>query len=306
MRKNNCSNNCSTVPKSIFIQVPKANRWPIVPRGATGATSATGATGGGEIVVNSTTTIPANESARVEVNYNNNKTELSFYIPQGPKGDAGPKGEQGIQGLQGIQGPQGIQGVAGPQGLKGDIGPMGPRGPQGATGPYQIRSAFIISYNNEPNSLPADGLEISTNARLPLMRKETDYGDIINLDSTSNTFTFNEVGVYQVVFTTNAWVMPADTRYNPATDFVAVGLRQVGTDAIEAAANTWTASRYANCITGLGVFVVSSLSQQYELVNLSNDTIYINGANINYTKTQSYFASPMVTMMLTKLSPTES
>lgn len=367
------------------------------PTGATGSTGATGAPGGGEIVVGSTTTIPANEDASVTVKYNGNETVLNFFIPQGntgpiqpvehfvvssvtmgqpgeatvidsfsngvhhlefvipqgeqgipgvqgeqgiqgPRGEQGPQGEQGVQGEQGIQGPpgeqglpgemgpqgpqgekgeQGPRGVQGPQGvqgakgepgiqgvpgIRGEQGPQGPRGERGATGPYQIKSAFIASYNDNPVTFPVNGLEIQSGARLPLMRKETDYGDIITLNSGENTIQFNSTGVYTIFFSTNAYITPLSSSFDARNDFVSVGFREVGKEMILAGANSWSDSPIARNMFGQGVFVVDDASSPYELINLNNRPIFINGCDITKTITESYFASAMVSVVITKLS----
>ena len=277
----------------------------VIPRGVTGAQGETGVQGEqgpqGEQGVQGLPGLQGPQGLQGEVG------PMGPQGNTGPQGEPGPRGEQGPQGLQGPkgeQGPIGPQGVAGPQGAKGDTGPEGPRGPQGATGPYQIRSAYIISYKNEQSG--SGGMEVPSGARLPLMRKETDYGDIINLDSSNNTFTFNDTGVYQITFTVNAYNMPKDLNgsFNVDQDVAVVAFRPINSDTICAAANSWTQLYHATCMTGVGVFVVSDTSQKYELVNLGSEGIYINGANINYTLTDSYYASPMCTIMLTKLSPT--
>ena len=73
------------------------------------------------------------------------KTDYTWSLFKGDKGDTGsqgPKGEKGDTGLQGPKGDtgeQGPQGQQGPQGPKGDKGPQGPQGPQGIMGPPGIQ-----------------------------------------------------------------------------------------------------------------------------------------------------------------------
>ncbi len=347
--------------------------------GPTGPTGPTGAPGGGEILIGTTTTIPANEDATVTVKYNGNETILNFFIPQGatgatqpvehfvianvsagqpgeaavidsfsdgthhlefvlpqgepglpgeqgeqgiqgpqgPQGPQGEKGEQGVQGLQGPQGPQGAPGAKGEQGaqgargeqglqgvpgIQGEAGPQGPRGERGATGPYQIKSAFIASYNDNPVTFPVNGMEIQSGGRLPLMRKETDYGEIITLNSNENTITFNATGVYTIYFSTNAYIQPSASAFDARNDFVSVGFREVGNEMILAAANSWSDSLIARNMFGQGVFVVKDATQPYELINLNSRPIFINGCDITKTITESYFASAMVSVVIVKLS----
>ena len=243
--------------------------------------------------------------ARVDDLFTDGVHHLIFSIPRGMTGSMG---ETGSMGPQGIQGPPGPRGAPGPQGAQGPVGPQGmageagQRGPRGATGPYEIKSAFIISYNDNPLTFPKEGIEISSGGRLPLMRKETDYGDIITVDSVNRTIKFSSSGVYHIWFTACAYCLPSSP-YSVADDFVAIGFRVVDDEKILAAANTWCDSKVARNITGQGVFVVEDPSKLYELVNIKKSSIYLNGIDIQKTITDSYFGCSMVTITLTKLSP---
>lgn len=248
------------------------------------------------------------EGANVTDRYLDDVHYLDFYIPRGATGQIGPKGEKGDTGLQGIQGepgPQGIQGEPGPQGIQGETGPQGPKGEQGEPGPAEtdINGAFIISYNDDPNNFPAEGKEIPSNGRLPLMRLELDYGDIIVLDSNDNTIQFNKTGIYKVTFTTNAYVKKSGQDFDPSVDFVSVAFREAGAaqEKVIAAATAWTPNECASNIFGQAIFVVADIATAYELVNTQQKSIFINGCNIQKTVSQSYFSVPMVTLVITKM-----
>ncbi len=143
---------------------------PTGPTGATGPTGPIGATGPtGEdgiaetIAVGTTTTGDAGTDASVTDTTGGPNHVLDFVIP---------KGFDGVDGEDGVTGPTGA---------------TGPKGATGPTGPYQIKTAYVVSYNDDPSTFPSEGKEIATSGRLPLMRKETDYGGIIELDSNDNT-----------------------------------------------------------------------------------------------------------------------
>ena len=66
------------------------------------------------------------------------KTDYTWSLFKGDKGDTGSQGPQGEKGDTGAQGPKGDTGEQGPQGPKGDKGPQGPQGimgPPGIQGP---------------------------------------------------------------------------------------------------------------------------------------------------------------------------
>ena len=67
------------------------------------------------------------------------KTDYTWSLFKGDKGDTGSQGPQGEKGDTGAQGPKGDTGEQGPQGPKGDKGPQGPQGPQGIMGPPGIQ-----------------------------------------------------------------------------------------------------------------------------------------------------------------------
>ncbi len=221
---------------------------------------------------------------------------------QGQKGEKGDPGEKGEKGDTGPQGEQGIQGPQGEQGVKGEKGDTGDTGPQGPTGPTEpMKGAFILSYNNDPNTFPVLGQEIASNERLPLIRLELNKEEIAELDTVNNTIKLNETGVYKITFSVNAYVKKTGDTFDPATDFVAVGFRRVGTDKILAASNTWSYEEYPQNMFGQGLFVVDDVENLYELVNLQKKSIFISGADLTKTVSQSYFSVPMVSIIITKL-----
>ena len=241
------------------------------------------------ITIDSTETVEPDQPAEVQEDLDGNIHHLTFYIPKGQKGDKGETGEQGEKGEQGIQGVQGAQGV------------QGEKGATGATGTFETSSAFIISYNNDPNNFPENGLEIRTGERLPLMRLELDNGEAISLNTDDNTVTFNKTGVYFVTFSVNAYILPEASDFSAKTDFISIAFKEIGTEKILASANTWSTSNVAQNIFGQGMLVIADNDAKYELVNLRERSIYINGADITKTISQSYFSVPMVTLSVIKI-----
>lgn len=274
------------------------------------------------ITIDATETVEPDEPAQVQEDVDGNVHHLTFYIPKGKvgeKGDAGPAGPVGPQGEQGEIGPKGDtgeKGDTGPKGEKGDTGPVGPQGEQGvqgmqgekgdkgvtgATGAIEAFSSFIISYNDDPNNFPVNGKEIQSGERLPLMRLELDNGEPITLNSVDNTLKFNKTGVYFVTFTVNAYIQMEASDFNAKTDFVAIAFREVNSEKILAAANTWTSSNVAQNMFGQGMITVADTQVDYELVNLRERSIYINGADLTKTISDSYFSVPMVTLSIIKI-----
>ncbi len=258
-----------------------------IPKGETGDSQ--------KIQAGDVTTLSPESSAEVSSRIIGDTLVFDFKIPRGFPGDKGERGEQGAQGNPGERGDKGDPGEVGPQGVKGD------RGEQGPAGPLSIPCAFILSYNDDPNTFPVVGMEITSNSRLPLNRLEAHHDDIITLDPEQNTIQFKQTGLYYVSFVTNAYIKKSDTNFNPQTDFVAVSFRENNTDRIIASANTWSNEEVAHNISGQGLLVVNDISSLYELVNTQKRSIYINGADITQTVSNSYFTVPMVSVIIVKL-----
>lgn len=277
-------------------------------KGATGATGPTGPTGAtgpmGEaekINVGKITTINYNQSASVKDRYNDGIHYLDFNIPCGHPGNQGPQGPPGEPGLNGIDGPKGERGEKGDKGDKGEQGKPGERGPQGATGPEEIKGGFILSYNNDPQNFPVDGKEITSGERLPLMRLELDQGNVVIVDTTENTIKFTKTGVYKITFSINAYVKKSGDAFDAKTDFVSVAFREVASEKILAAVTSWNTEEVATNMYGQGLFVVDNIENTYELVNTQQKSIFLNGADLTKTISQSYFSVPMVSIVIFKL-----
>lgn len=259
-------------------------------RGLKGDKGEKGDAGIGEtIIVEDTETLEPEDEAFVIDDFSNGTHHLTFQIPRGATGTKGDTGEKGEQGEQGIQGPQGAKGET------GDTGPMGP------TGVAIIPMGLILSYNNDPNTFPAEGIQVASNGRLPLMRLELDNEGILELDTTENTIKFVRTGVYKITFTVNGYVKKTDTDFNPAEDFSAVVFREADTEKILAAANSWSFNEEPVSMFGEGAFVVDNTDKLYELVNVQRKTMYVYGADIMKTTSQSYFSVPMVSILITQI-----
>lgn len=260
-----------------------------IPRGATGAQ--------GEQGVKGDTGLQGERGPQGE---QGERGEAGTQGEQGFPGEKGEKGEKGDKGEPGERGPQGLQGEVGPQGVQGQPGERGPAGPTGPTGAVETIGAMIVSYA-DPQTFPVDGQEIASNARLPLSRLELDYGSVVTLDSASNTIKFTKTGVYKFTFSINAYVKKTGADFSHETDFVAVAFRAVGTDDVYGAVNSYSYNESAFNMFGQGMLTVADTEKEYELVNVQKKSVYIVGAPITQTISNSYFSVPMVSFVITKL-----
>lgn len=133
-RKNSCNFGCLQPRKSCqerkLIAVVKGAVGPTGPTGPIGRTGVTGASGptGGEVVARTTATLEEGEEAKVVSSFKRGVNYLDFYIPKGSKGDPGVKGDKGEKGESGFT---------------------------------DIHGAMIVSYNDNPQTFPRQGLKFN-------------------------------------------------------------------------------------------------------------------------------------------------
>ena len=220
--------------------------------------------------------------------------------PQGPRGEAGPQGPQGIQGLQGErgeQGPpgeQGIPGVPGPQGEQGLQGVPGPEGPRGPAGPEEIPIVTLVTFNTDGNEI-----KVEANQRIPLERKEVDNTQICTLNESENTLTFNKQGNYRIDIEISAYT-ETEEAFNPSIDILSIGFKRVGSNIVYAGRTMWVDGQ-SNPNTNLiaeGVFIVSDVNDEYELINFSMYPLTLKTPNLISTLSESYYVNPVVTITI--------
>lgn len=215
--------------------------------------------------------------------------------PQGPKGDKGDMGEPGPAGPRGERGPKGEQGERGPQGLPGDMGYPGMPGPKGDPGPLEVPSAFFMTANDE---LDAYGIAVESNARIPIDTKIYDMNN--NFTLSDNTIIFKEGGVYRVDFMVEVY-SSSSTIYPGKNDVVGVGLRKVGETTIYVGGATWDYQEPVVRINAHGIVTTVLDNDAFELINTAQDTIHLLSPNSNNLVTESFFANPIVTIVIEKL-----
>lgn len=268
------------------------------PTGPTGATGATGATGpSGENGENGTSVTILGSYDDID--------KLQADHPEGDDGDGYLVGEdlyvwsdtdndwvnvgtiKGPKGDTGPQGPQGIQGIQGPQ---GDIGPTGP------TGPEKISSAYLVTFNSGYSST---GYELVKGGRVPLTRAEINMDQICDLNTNDSTLQFSKTGYYKITFIANATVTEESEEFNPLRDLIGLGFKLVGTDNIYVGDSQWIFFDEPSVkLVGQGIISVENIANAYEIVNISNRTIYLSTPDIKSLDTNSYFANTLISVTI--------
>ena len=231
-----------------------------------GPTGPTGPQGPATITVGTTTTLNPGTEASVTNNGSFENVVLDFSIPMG---------------------------LTGPQGKIGPTGPQGEIGPTGPTGPSSLRSAYLVTFNPGTD---IQGISIPVNSRLPIDRAELDITNIVTLDNGEKAIKFNNAGYYRIEIIASAYSLKTDTTFDPNKDFITIAFRQTGTDNIYIGGSLWTNDNVAKQIKMVGVIAVANPNNEYELVNVGNQTIYLNSPDIKNISSQSYFTNPLLTI----------
>lgn len=185
--------------------------------------------------------------------------------------------------------------IQGPAGPKGDIGPQGFPGETGPAGPTLIRSAYLVTFNNGTTS---DGVAVESQGRVPIDRLELDPTNLLTLNTDEETITFNETGYYKINFTVSAYPEVKGVDFDPTTDIVSVGIRQINTDNVYVGVGEWVFNGEAVELVANGILAVQDTSIPYELVNLGNSKIFLHTPDIRNLSTVSYFSNPLVTILI--------
>lgn len=281
------------------------------------------------IVIGNTTTGEPGEPARVIDNGSKGNHVLDFIIPRGFDGNSftilgnyddvsqleqeHPDGNIGdayiVDGdlyvwadntgtwedVGPIRGPKGDQGEQGEPGPQGEQGPKGEQGEKGEPGSTLSKAAYIVTFND---SMKVNGVDVLSNNRLPLDRMELNINDLVTLDSDNKTIKFNEIGYYKITFTLSAYPLVNGIDFDPTTDIVSVGFREVNTDNIYIGVGEWVYNGEPVELVGQGVISVVSTDSLYELCNLSKSTIFLETPDLKNIASSSYFSNPLVTVVV--------
>lgn len=175
-------------------------------------------------------------------------------------------------------------------------GPTGPSGPEGPAGTNIARSAYLATFNN---GTVATGIAVDSGERLPIDREELDISDLITLDSNNETIQFNIPGYYKVSFTVSAYALHStNSTFDPSTDFVSIGFVREGTDNVYIGTSQWITDEVAVQLFAQGIISVVDISETYVLQNLGKRQLYLQSPDLKDTASTSYFASPLITVVI--------
>lgn len=125
-----------------------------------------------------------------------------------------------------------------------------------------------------------------------------DISDIVTLDTNEEVIQFNVEGYYKIAITILAYVKQENTDFDSTKDFVSFGFRLVDTENLFIGASEWIYYEEPKQIVAQGIIAVEDISNAYELVNLSPQTIYLHGPSLGDIGATSYFANSLITIVI--------
>ena len=81
-------------------------------------------------------------------------------------------------------------------------------------------------------------------------------------------------------------------------DIISVGFREVNTDLVYIGDSKWIYNDEPATLIATGILSINNPEKKYELVNISENTLYLITPFINNLNTNSYFANSTVTLLI--------
>ena len=125
-----------------------------------------------------------------------------------------------------------------------------------------------------------------------------DISDIVTLDTKEEVIQFNVEGYYKIAITVLSYVKQENTDFDSTKDFVSSGFRLVDTENLFIGVSEWIYYEEPKQIVAQGIIAVEDISNAYELVNLSPQTIYLHGPSLGDIGATSYFANSLITIVI--------
>lgn len=125
-----------------------------------------------------------------------------------------------------------------------------------------------------------------------------DISDIVTLDTNEEVIQFNVEGYYKIAITVLSYVKQENTDFDSTKDFVSSGFRLVDTENLFIGASEWIYYEEPKQIVAQGIIAVEDISNAYELVNLSPQTIYLHGPSLGDIGATSYFDNSLITIVI--------
>ena len=115
---------------------------------------------------------------------------------------------------------------------------------------------------------------------------------------TRNNIKFRKIWHFKVSFKVNAYIKKNDTNFDSNQDFVALGFKQKDSDNIYIGASVFISDEVSREITADGILVILDRNIEYNLVNLSKQSIYLKTPDLKNINSNYYFVNSPVTIII--------
>lgn len=238
------------------------------------------------IDVGNTYTVNSNQKANVKNVGNHKNAMLEFYIPKGSDGN-GDKIKVGITKSINFNEEALVEDV-----YKDGVHTLNFYIPRGNPGDAILQMAYIVTFED---NYPKEGYVVENLGKLPLTRIELDTSGIIFLEN--DLVKFKKIGYYKVTFVARAYVKVLDV-FDESKDFVALGFKEKDTDNVYIGGTSFITGNNSRTIFGQGILSVYDTNKLYELVNLSNQNIYLKTPDLQNISSDSYFVNAPVSIII--------
>lgn len=99
-------------------------------------------------------------------------------------------------------------------------------------------------------------------------------------------------------FKVNAYVKKNGTNFDSNQDFVTLGFKQKDSNNIYIGASVFITDEVSREITADGILVVLDTNVEYNLVNLSKQSIYLKTPDLKNINSNYYFVNSLVTIII--------
>ena len=143
------------------------------------------------------------------------------------------------------------------------------------------------------------GITVDSNMRIPIDTKIYDMNQNFTLTD-DNTIIFKESGVYRIDIMIEAY-MSTSVIYPGQNEVIGFGFKKVGEPTVYVGGTTWDFQEPVVRINAHGIVTTVLENDEFELVNTAQDTIHLLSPGANNLTTNSFFANPIVTIIIEKL-----
>ena len=197
-----------------------------------------------------------------------------------------------------------LQGEKGEKGDRGEKGDKGDKGDPANPELLAVREMYFATLQDPSLATTDEGYKVASGERIPIKTFQATSSriSVARLDSDNNIITFTEKGTYEILANFNGYVKQTGDAFDPKTDFVCVGIREVDSDNVYIGTNQFTHLNIPHNITMMGVLQIADETKPYEIVNLQKKDLYLLAGQKDQTLTNSYFTTPLLNLIVKKLN----